>query len=92
MRVVGSVLEGLGARFGRFGMGLGAVLGVLGAPYGVSVARLDANMAQKSDKGAKKLVSLKDAHPNLEKNGAKRRPKGGQRRAKWRQNGSKNRI
>ena len=48
LRVVGSVLEGLGGGPGaRFGT-LGRVLGGLGRPFGGSVALLGANMAEKS--------------------------------------------
>ena len=43
--------------------GLGAILGGLGARIGGSVAVLDANMAEKSDKRADKVVSVNVRHP-----------------------------
>ena len=48
--VLGCVLGGLGRVLG----GLGAVLGGPGSPLGGSVALLDANMAEKSNKRVKK--------------------------------------
>ena len=50
MRVVGSIFEGPGPHFG----GLGVVLEGLGARIEGSVALLDANMAEKRNKSAKK--------------------------------------
>ena len=58
-RVLGCVLGGLGRVLGD----LGAVLGCLGASCGGSVALLDANMAEKSDKRAQEVVSPNVTHP-----------------------------
>ena len=94
MRVVGSVLEGLGEVLGRVlgGLGrvlggLGAVLGGLGAPFGGSVALLGANMAEKSHKRAKKVVWANVPHPLEEEKwrqeAAQGSPKGSQMEPKW---------
>ena len=62
--------------------GLGVVLGGLGRPVGGSVALLGANMAEKSDKTAKKIVWVNRCNPNLEEKWRPEGPKGGQKGAK----------
>ena len=58
----GRVLGGLGVVLGGLLGGLGVVLGGLGRPVGESVALLGANMAEKSSKTAKQLLSLNVRH------------------------------
>ena len=73
--MLGRVLEGLG----RVLTGLGAVLGGLRAPLGGSVALLYANMAEKSNKTANKLVPANDTHPLGEEKWCPVVPKGSQK-------------
>ena len=67
--------------------GLVAVLEGLGARIEGSVALLDANMAAKSTKRAKKLVWFNVRHPlgkeNWRQEAAQGGPKGSQMEAKW---------
>ena len=82
---VGGSWGGAEARFGTWGRvlgGLGVVLGGLGRPFGGSVALLGANMAEKSDKTAKKVVWFNRWNPNLEEKWAQRGPNWGQKGAK----------
>ena len=88
--VAGERFEGCGLHFrgswGHFG-GLGAVLEGIGARIEGSVALLDANMAEKSNKSAKKVVSVNVTHPlgegNWRQEAAQGGPKGSQMEAKW---------
>ena len=80
------MLEGLGggpgARFGTLGrvLGvLGVVLGGLGMTFEGSVALLGANMAEKTNKTAKKLVSLNVPHALGRKKWRPGGPKGNQK-------------
>ena len=74
-------------RFGRFGTGPGAVLEGRGALLAGSVSLLGANMAEKSNKRAKKVVSLNVRHPLGEEKWrqepSKGSPKGSQMEPKW---------
>ena len=66
---VGRAWGGPGARFGRFGAGLGRSWGGLGGFWDAfwgSVALLGANMAEKSNKSAKKS-RFPDRNPTLGK-------------------------
>ena len=71
---------------------LGTVLGGLGAPFGGSVALLGANMAEKTDKTAKKLVSLNVPHALGEEKWVQRGPKGAKKEPKSIQKVIKNRT
>ena len=85
-----------GMRFKGRRISVGGSWGVLGARFGTSfkgsVALLGANMAEKSNKRARKVVSLNVPHALGEEKRRQEAAQGGQRGAKWRQNGSKNRI
>ena len=58
-RILARVFKGLGCVLAS----LGAILASLGAPFGGSAALLGANMAEESNKRAKKIDQPKLSHP-----------------------------